>query len=218
VHGRDIAGGESHEEAAWRDLIAHYDAPADGEGSAPWPERESLGVLPPAEPVRDPAAETVPAPQAEPVQGPPAEAAQAPPPAEPAGDLAGEPAPGLPADPDPNPDPDPEPPASPLPGNARVIRPAGQASPAPGPADDDDHYVPPPPPPLPRLEPITKGAWAAMFGGPGYLLLATAVGWTVPGWAAFCAVAAFIGGFAVLVLRMGDEPPHDSGPDNGAVV
>jgi hypothetical protein len=82
----------------------------------------------------------------------------------------------------------------------------------------EEHYVPPPPPPLPKLDPLTKGAWAGLFGGPAYLLIATAVGWTVPAVAAFCAIAAFVGGFAVLVLRMGGEPPRDSGPDDGAVV
>jgi len=35
--------------------------------------------------------------------------------------------------------------------------------------------------------------------------------WDVPSWAAFSAVAAFIGGFVALVLRMGDEPPDDDG-------
>jgi hypothetical protein len=84
-------------------------------------------------------------------------------------------------------------------------------------AEESEHYVPPAPPPLPKLDPVTKGAWAALFGGPAYLLLATAIGWSVPGIAAFCAVAAFIGGFAVLVLRMDDGPPK-SGPDDGAVV
>jgi hypothetical protein len=90
---------------------------------------------------------------------------------------------------------------------------------APAPADPaDDHYVPPPPPPLPRLDPVTKGAWLALFGGPCYLLIATAVGWTVSGLTAFLAVAAFVGGFAVLVLRMDNGGPRDSGPDDGAVV
>ena len=65
---------------------------------------------------------------------------------------------------------------------------------------------------------MAKGAWAALFGGPAYLLVAVMVGWEVPGWAAFLAVAAFVGGFATLVVRMGDQPPRDSGPDNGAVV
>jgi len=86
---------------------------------------------------------------------------------------------------------------------------------APDPADE--HYVPPPPPPLPKLDPITKGAWVALFGGPLYLLIATAVG-GVSGLAAFLSVAAFVGGFAVLVLRMDNGGPRDSGPDDGAVV
>jgi hypothetical protein len=81
------------------------------------------------------------------------------------------------------------------------------------PQDEDEHFVPPPPPPLPKLDPITKGAWAALFGGPGYLVVATAAGWSVPGIAAFCAVAAFITGFAILVLRMND--PGQGGPDDG---
>jgi hypothetical protein len=87
------------------------------------------------------------------------------------------------------------------------------------PTDDDEHYIPPAPPPLPKLDPVTKGAWAALFGGPGYLIVATAAGWSVSGLAAFCAVAAFVAGFAILVLRM-----HESGPggpddgDDGAVV
>ena len=83
---------------------------------------------------------------------------------------------------------------------------------------DDGEFVPPVPPPLPSLDPVAKGAWAALFGGPGYLLLATMVGWAIPGWAAFLAVAAFVGGFATLVVSMGDKPPRDSGPDDGAVV
>jgi hypothetical protein len=81
------------------------------------------------------------------------------------------------------------------------------------PADDDDHFIPPAPPPLPRLDPLAKGAWAALFGGPGYLILATAAGWSVSGFAAFCAVAAFVAGFAILVLRMNDPGP--GGPDDG---
>lgn len=99
---------------------------------------------------------------------------------------------------------------------ARIVRPAASAAP-PG-ETGEDHYVPPPPAPLPSLDPVTKGAWVALFGGPGYLLLAVMMGWAVPGWAAFSAVAAFVAGFATLVVRMGDEPPRGSGPDNGAVV
>ena len=95
---------------------------------------------------------------------------------------------------------------------ARRIR-ARRAPLRPAPQDEGEHFVPPPPPPLPKLDPITKGAWAALFGGPGYLVVATAAGWSVPGIAAFCAVAAFITGFAILVLRMND--PGSGGPDDG---
>jgi hypothetical protein len=119
---------------------------------------------------------------------------------------------------------------------ARVVRPAA-LPPVPAPAfspsadaggavdgpDDDadtaeDHYVPPPPPPLPHLDPIAKGAWAALFGGPAYLLLTSFLGWVVPGWAALLAVTAFVGGFAVVVLRLGDGPSRGAGPDNGAML
>lgn len=85
-------------------------------------------------------------------------------------------------------------------------------------ADDEEHYVPPPPPPLPKLDPVTKAAWAALFGGPAYLLIVTAGGWSMPAVAAFCAIAVFLGGFVVLVLRMGDGPRSGTGPDDGAVV
>jgi hypothetical protein len=95
---------------------------------------------------------------------------------------------------------------------ARRIR-ARRAPQEPAPADDGEHFVPPPPPPLPKLDPVTKGAWAALFGGPGYLVVATAAGWSVPGIAAFCAVAAFVTGFAILVLRMNEPGP--GGPDDG---
>ena len=114
----------------------------------------------------------------------------------------------------------------------RVIRPAtSAASPSPAPTaplvpqpaasvDDegDEHYVPPPPPPLPHLDPVAKGAWTALFGGPAYLLFTTLMGWEVPGWAALLAVMAFVGGFAMVVLRLGDGPSRGSGPDNGAVL
>lgn len=86
------------------------------------------------------------------------------------------------------------------------------------PADSEDHYVPPPPPPLPRGDLISKLSWTALFGGPAYLLLAALLGWRMDGWLVFAAVAAFIGGFVTLVVRMGDGPPTDSGWDDGAVV
>jgi hypothetical protein len=85
------------------------------------------------------------------------------------------------------------------------------------PPELDEHFVPEPPPPLPKLDPMAKGAWLALFGGPGYLLLATALGWTIPGIAVFCAVAAFVGGVALLVFRLNDSDRDDS-DDDGAVV
>ena len=96
----------------------------------------------------------------------------------------------------------------------RIRGPTARGVPADGrPTDDDEHYIPPAPPPLPKLDPVTKGAWAALFGGPGYLMVATAAGWSVSGLAAFCAVAAFVAGFAILVLRM--HEPGPGGPDDG---
>ncbi|MEU8796651.1 hypothetical protein [Spirillospora sp. NPDC048819] len=97
---------------------------------------------------------------------------------------------------------------------ARVIKPA-ETPDVPPDDDADGHYIPPPPPPLPSADPLTKSAWVALIGGPVYLLATVILDWEVPGWAAFLAVAAFIGGFVTLVLRMGDEPRD---PDDGAVV
>ena len=96
----------------------------------------------------------------------------------------------------------------------RIRGPATRGVPADGaPADDEEHFIPPNPPPLPKMDPVAKGAWAALFGGPVYLVVATAVGWSVSGLAAFCAVAAFVAGFAILVLRM--HEPGPGGPDDG---
>jgi hypothetical protein len=96
--------------------------------------------------------------------------------------------------------------------SARSIRPH-QVPADPTPADDEDHYIPPAPPPLPTLDSIAKGAWAALFGGPAFLVVATAAHWALSGFAVFCAVAAFVTGFAILVLRMNEPGP--GGPDDG---
>ena len=193
----DTAAGDG-QEAVWRDLVARFDAPAPADGEAPWPELEDLDgpvhVTPAPPPAMPPPVMPPALPEALPRE----------PPTNPPGLAGGPGAAGLPAAP--------WPPASP---------PAG-----PGPRDGtaprdpaDEHYVPPPPPPLPKLDPITKGAWLALFGGPLYLLIATAVGGGVSGLAVFLSVAAFVGGFAVLVLRMDNGGgPRDSGPDDGAVV
>lgn len=97
--------------------------------------------------------------------------------------------------------------AEPVPA-ARVVKPAVDD-------EDEDHFIPPTPPPLPKPDAMTRLAWIALLGGPVYLVAAVFLRWEVPSWAAFTAVAAFIGGFVALVLRMGDEPPED---DDGAVV
>ncbi|MBV2362412.1 hypothetical protein ACFPZ0_15535 [Streptomonospora nanhaiensis] len=107
-------------------------------------------------------------------------------------------------EPEPDPEPDDEP-------RARLIRPAETT-------DPQDHYVPPPPPPLPRGDLVSRLSWGGLFGGPLVLLGSMLLGVSLPGWVAFLAVAAFIAGFVVLVVRMGDRPPGDQGPDDGAVV
>jgi len=198
--GGNATGGDG-DEAVWLDLVARFGAPspepADGE-SQPWPDREDL-----AGPVR-----VTPSPG--PDEGRPADALPGEPPTNPTG-LPGLPVkPGIPTMPDerwPN-----------LGG-----RPAGGMGSGPrdsiAPHDPaDDHFVPPVPPPLPKLQAATKLAWIALFGGPLYLLISTATGATISGLAAFLAVAAFVGGFVVLVLRMDNGRPPDSGPDDGAIV
>jgi hypothetical protein len=196
-----VTGEASDEEAAWRDLVAQYTAPALAEGApAPWPTREDLPGPAGATDLDSGGPDTADLDAAD-LDGDldadldTAENEDGDTPTAPGGSIPG---------------------VIPVPPQLRIIRPA---SPAPfPPGDDDDHFVPPDPPPLPRLDPLTKGAWVAVFGGPAYLLIAVMLSWQVPGWAAFCAVAAFIGGFATLVVHMGDRPPRDSGPDDGAVV
>lgn len=202
------------EEAAWQELVAQYAAPTMADGApVPWPTREDL-------PGTGAAGRGAAGPDTTGLDSGGPDSAGL--------DAADLDAPDLGAEPDATDGDEPEtgeapaaPGASPVPGvipatpPLRIIRPA---SPAPLPADEDEHFVPPVPPPLPHLDPLTKGAWVALFGGPAYLLVAVMVDWQVPGWAAFLAVAAFIGGFATLVVHMGERPPRDSGPDDGAVV
>jgi hypothetical protein len=183
--GDASGGGVTGDEAAWRDLVARYDMPADEHaGAVPWPDLESL---------TEPSGE----------EGPPGSPPAQSPAATPGGGGGGRADPASGAD------------------RTRVIRPAVPprgAEPAPGAEDDEEHYIPPPPPPLPHLDPLAKGAWTALFGGPAYLVLTSIVGWNVPGWAALLAVMAFVGGFAVVVTRLGDGPSRGEGPGNGAVL
>ena len=243
-----MAGEARDEEATWRELVAQYRTPAATDGTVPWPVREELSgaqQAPPGTPgpaaapgSTDTSIDTTDGRGESAAPGTPRTGANG------AGDPGtGDPGTGDPGTGDPGtgraaddgrragpradgkdrgpvpPPPrgwDPVPGVIPAPPQTRIVRPAAPA-PIP-PAGDDEHYVPPVPPPLPSLDPVSKGAWAALFGGPGYLLLAVLLGWVVPSWAAFCAVGAFVGGFATLVVRMGDRPPGDSGPDDGAVV
>jgi hypothetical protein len=222
----DGSGGDN-EEAAWLDLVARFDEPAPaGDDEVPWPDREDLAGPPvPASP-----ADTLPEPSSVSDTG---SLPDGPIPADPPALPGGQPWARLPGTAD----------AgsaghgsaghgsaghgsagheSAAPGSAGSagIGPGRGPRDAPIPQDPaDEHYLPPPAPPLPSLDPITKGAWLALIGGPLYLIIAKAAGWTVSGLTAFLAVAAFVGGFAVLVLRMDSGPPKDrGGPDDGAVV
>jgi hypothetical protein len=219
--GGNASGGD---EAAWLDLVARFDAPAPAGDAPPWPDREDL-----AGPVRVTPAVPPSVPEALPGE----------PPTNPTG-LPGLPVLGGVAMPDsgvpdrtvppntvppdtvpPNTGPPNKAPDETLPDQPWPVPRAG-AGPRDVPSANDpanDHYIPPVPPPLPRLDPVTKGAWLALFGGPLYLLISTAIGSSISELAAFLAVAAFVGGFVVLVLRMDNGRPPDSGSDDdGAVV
>ena len=243
----DIDGEVSGDEAAWRDLIARFDVPADQTGaSVPWPVSEDLPE-PPASPA-DPAVtsterDTAPADpasrlaepaatSAEPGDGPEAPAG----PDAPAGlaDLAGPsaeqgagPAPRDGSDAGHQPDQIGGPatqPANPatrfvIPADrTRVIRPAGDPRAYTPPEEEDEPYVPVPLPPPAKMDSVTKAALAGVVGGPGYLLIASLfLHWTISPEAAFVAVAAFVAGFVTLVVKLGDRSGRDD-DDNGAVL
>ena len=82
----------------------------------------------------------------------------------------------------------------------------------------DDHFEPPPPPPLPMPDTLGRFAWAAVIGGPMFLVISALFGLDVSGWPGFLALAASMGGFVTLVARMKDRPDTDLGGDDGAVV
>ena len=187
--GGNAAGGDG-DEAVWLDLVARFDAPAPADEAPPWPDREDIAGPVHVTPGTPP---------------PPPEALPGEPPTNPTG-LPGLPVlGGAPTMPDQT-----------WPGRSARMGPRDSAPPG-DPAAE--HYIPPEPPPLPRLDPITKFAWVALFGGPLFLLISTAVGAAISGLEAFAAVAAFVGGFVILVLRMDNGRPPDSGSDDdGAVV
>jgi len=81
--------------------------------------------------------------------------------------------------------------------------------------DAEERFVPPDPPPLPHGDLLSRLAWAGVVGGPLFLLIAALFWRDLPQLLLLLAVAAFVGGFAVLVVRM----PRDRGDDDdGAVV
>jgi hypothetical protein len=84
--------------------------------------------------------------------------------------------------------------------------------------EPEDHFQPPTPPPIPLPDTISRVAWAALLGGPLFLIIATIFDLDVSGWAGLLALGAFVGGFVTLVARMEDRPPNDLGGDDGAVV
>jgi hypothetical protein len=233
--GDASGGGVTGDEAAWRDLVARYEMPADWDAaSVPWPDRENLTDRPFGAVQESPGNQDGPKGQdvaekdvadnqnvAADGDVPDRDGAADQDGAEQADGRNGHSFPGppprsgadrtrviRPATPPRGPDP--------VPASDRV-RDQG-ADPGQGAEDDEEHFIPPTPPPLPHLDPVAKGAWTALFGGPAYLVLASLVGWTVPGWAALVAVMAFVGGFAIVVLRLGDGPSRGDDDDNGAVI
>jgi hypothetical protein len=199
----------SDEDAAWRDLVARFDAPAAVDQPTPWPDREDPDH-------KDPDRE-------DPDRNDPDRAD--------AGHEDANREPGDHHDPDRDNlgegegegEGDPAPVTLFQTGTSTIGTPmvsSWRTSGQPAPDPEDEHFIPPTPPPLPQLQPLTKAAWLALFGGPAYLLIATAAGWSMPGIAVFCAIAAFVGGVALLVLRLNDSgsSSHDDDNDDGAVV
>ncbi|HXW47149.1 MAG TPA: hypothetical protein VEL03_20315 [Streptosporangiaceae bacterium] len=99
----------------------------------------------------------------------------------------------------------------------RIIRYAPDPRSYSPPEEADEPYVPTPLPPPAKLDAVAKAAWVALIAGPGYLLVGTLLQWTISGPEALTAIAAFIAGFVILVLKMGDRPPRDN-DDDGAVL
>lgn len=79
---------------------------------------------------------------------------------------------------------------------------------------EEEGFSPPEPPPLPRPQHAWDiVGWSGAIGGPLVLVANQVLAWG--GWISGVAIAAFAGGFAVLITRMRDERDHD---DPGAVV
>jgi hypothetical protein len=209
--GRDVGRDEGPDQATWRDLVARLELPTPIDpAEAPWPDRENLLPKPAAAvPGPDAGEEDITLSRSD--NNPPPDRSRVIRPAGSAklGDAVA--TPGAPAEPEP------EPGEEPVADTAGGPRDYGLADEEDFP-DEDDRFIPPLVPPQPTLDPVAKGAWIALFGGPGYLLLATLMGWQLAGWTELVSVVAFIAGFVVLVFRLGDGPSKKDGPDQGAVV
>jgi hypothetical protein len=109
---------------------------------------------------------------------------------------------------------DPPPPPARRVGDLRLSsdEPAERVEPAD--VDDGEGFIPPDLPPLPRADLVSRLAWAGVVGGPLFLLIAALFWRDLPELLLLVAVAAFVGGFAALVVRM----PRDHDDDDGAVV
>jgi hypothetical protein len=202
----DADGEFSRDEATWRDLVARFDRPADTTlTQVPWPAREDL----PGSAATGTEASLT--------------AADAP-----GQDIPGKSGPGadqVGSTPDQPPAarkeirPWPEPSGYRHTDRTRVVRPAGDPrSYTPPDEANDERYVPAPLPPPAKLDLVSKAAVLAVIGGPGYLLIASVfMHWTISAAAVFVAVAAFIGGFVTLVVKLGDRPRRDD-DDDGAVL
>ena len=84
--------------------------------------------------------------------------------------------------------------------------------------DPHEHYVPPEPPRGPRMDWISRIAWAGVFGGPLLLVLVALLDLGSGNRVTLVGALAFAGGFLTLVFRMKDRLPDDDTPDDGAVV
>jgi hypothetical protein len=77
----------------------------------------------------------------------------------------------------------------------------------------EERFVPPPPPPLPRVPQDRLAAWLGVLVSPVLLLMAAIFRVSLPTFAAWLLVGAFLGGFGYLVAQMprGPRDPFDDG-------